>query len=184
MANFKGTIYTSTALFAEKTFGPDAIEHVLEALPMDDQRVLRGATAVGWYPAAPVMSFHRKLDELYGRGDLSLCLDVGKFSAEWTLNAVLKMVLRLRTPNWLMERSTSLWERFHDSGRWELQHNGPVPLLAQLHDFEVRDSAFCVRFSGWLHGAIALTGGKEPEVAHPKCVCTGDPYCQFEGSWR
>ncbi|MDD9967990.1 MAG: hypothetical protein OXR73_17270 [Myxococcales bacterium] len=184
MAQFKGTIYLSTALFTEQRFGSEATNRVIAALPEEDQQVLRDVTAIGWYPTAPIMAFHRKLDELYGSGDLALCVEVGKFSAEWTLNAVLKMFLRFRTPNWLMERSSSLWVRFHDSGRWEILEDPNVPLLARLHDFKVRDEAFCARFQGWLHGAIELTGGKEAHVTHPRCACKGGRFCEFNGRWK
>lgn len=183
MAKFKGTIYTSTALFTDKRFGPGASDKVLQTLPTADREVLQGVTAVGWYPADPILAYHRTLDEVFGRGDLALCVEVGKFSAEWTLNAVLKIFLRLRTPNWLMERSSTLWERFHDSGRWEIQNDPNVQLCAQLYDFKVRDPVFCARFKGWLLRAIELTGGDNAEVDHVACTCKGDRYCHFNGRW-
>lgn len=183
MPKFKGTIYTSTALFADKRFGKGASDRVLEALPAPDREILRGITPVGWYPTEPVMAYHRTLDEVFGKGDLGLCVEVGRFSAEWTLNAVLKMFLRLRSPHWLMERSGSLWNRFHDSGRWEMLEDVEAPLCARLRDFKLRDPAFCARFTGWLLRAIELTGGKNATVEHTDCTSRGGRYCHFNGRW-
>lgn len=171
-------------MFTEQRFGAEAVERVLGALSAADRQILEGAALVGWYPVEPVMAYHHKLDQLYGHGDLDLCVEVGKFSAEWALNTVLKFFVRFRTPHWLMERSASLWGRYHDSGRWEILNDPNVPLLARLHGFEVRDPAFCARFRGWLIRAVELTGAKEPRVVEPACSCRGQAYCEYQVRWR
>jgi hypothetical protein len=183
LAQFKGTIYTTALLFTQQRFGEQAVQDVLHGLDGEDRRLLEGVSPVGWYPTEPVMAYHRKLDEAYGRGDLDLCVELGTFSADWALNTVLKFFLRFRTPNWIMERSSSLWRRYHDSGRWEMLQHPDYPLYARLHDFEVRDPAFCARFRGWLAGAIALTGGKDAHVEEAACVSKGDAYCQYQARW-
>jgi hypothetical protein len=129
------------------------------------------------------MAYHRQLDQTYGSGDLALCVELGRFSAEWALNTVLKFFLRFRTPNWILERSSSLWSRYHDSGRWEILQHPNFPLSARVLDFEVHDPVFCARFRGWLGGAIALTGGKDAHVEEAACACKGHGYCQFQARW-
>jgi hypothetical protein len=184
VAQFKGTIYTSAQLFTESRFGPDAVQRVLAALPAPDRKLLTEITPIGWYPTEPVMAFHHKLDELFGKGDLTVCVELGKYSAEWALNTVLKFFIRFRTPSWLLERSGSLWSRYHDSGRWEVVSSPNLQLSARLHDFQVRDPAFCARFRGWLHRAVELTGGRDPDVREPLCLCKGEPYCEYSARWK
>ena len=184
MAQFKGTIYTSAQLFTEARFGPDAVQRVLAALPAADRELLTGITPMGWYPTEPVMAFHHKVDELFGKGDLAVCVELGKYSAEWALNTVLKFFIRFRTPSWLLERSGSLWGRYHDSGKWEVASSPDLQLSARLRDFQVRDPAFCARFRGWLHRAVELTGGREPDVRESLCVCKGERYCEYTARWK
>lgn len=184
MAQFKGTIYTTAKLFTEQRFGHDAVERVLSELSEGQRDELVGVTPVGWYPTDATMAYHRALDRIYGKGDLALCTELGVFSAGWALNTVLKFFLRFRSPNWIMERSSSLWGRYHDSGRWELMEHAEYPLYARLHDFELRDEAFCARFRGWLHGAIALTGGRHGQVDEPSCAARGDDACLFRARWQ
>jgi hypothetical protein len=183
VAKFKGTIYVSARLFAEQRFGPEAVPRVLAALSPQDREMLTYVAPVGWYPVEPIMAFHRELDRLYGKGDLALCVELGKFSAEWALSTILKLFVRFTSPSWLIERSAALWGRYHDSGRWEHAPTEAFPIQSRLYDFEVRDPAFCARFRGWLARATELTGGKEPEVTEPKCACRGDKYCEFRVRW-
>src|SRR4051794_13320023 len=44
MAHFKGTVFDSTRMFVEQTFGAEGAERVLQELSRDDQDVLRAVT--------------------------------------------------------------------------------------------------------------------------------------------
>jgi hypothetical protein len=184
MANFKGTVFESTRMFVEKTFGAEGAERVLRELSHEDQEMLRGITAVGWYPIEPILHYHHAMDRLFGTGDFALCEQAGRFSAGWAMNSVLKMFLRFRTPTWLVERATSVWSRYHDSGRWRVSTNIPQRIQGDLFDFEVRDRAFCARLRGWLAGAIELTGGEGVNVIEKQCVMRGAECCSFVTTWR
>jgi hypothetical protein len=48
----------------------------------------------------------------------------------------------------------------------------------------VRDPAFCARFRGWLHRAVELTGGRDPDVRESVCACNGEPYCEYSARWK
>ena len=184
MANFKGTVFESTRMFVEQKFGSDAPERVLQQLPRDDQELLRAVTAIGWYPVEPVLRYHHALDRMFGSGDYALCEQAGRFSAGWAMNSVLKMFLRFRTPTWLVERATSVWGRYHDTGHWRISSNIPQRLQGDLLDFAVRDRAFCARLSGWLAGAIELTGGQDVNVVEKQCVMRGAECCSFVSTWQ
>src|SRR5262249_49328814 len=116
--------------------------------------------------------------------DLSICVQAGRFSAGWAMNTVLKMFLRLRSPTWLIERATSVWGRFHDTGRWEVVTPAVRRVQGSLRDFAVRDPAFCARLRGWLQGAVEMTGGKGVTVSEARCTCRGHDRCEFQISWE
>ena len=183
MARFKGSVYESTRMFTEQEFGPSAVGRVLAELSESDRQELAGVTVLGWYPVEPILRYHYALDRVFGSGDLSLCVRAGQFSAGWAFNTVLKLLLRFQTPHTLMERATSVWDRYHDSGRWQIEAQGKQRMLGHLHDFAVRDPAFCARLRGWLHGAVELTGGKKVVIVESRCVCRGHDHCQFTIAW-
>jgi hypothetical protein len=184
MAKFKGSVYESTRAFVQKEFGLEGVERVLSALPAVDRELLRTATAIEWMPIEPVLHFHHELERQFGAGDLSLCVRLGRFSAGWSMNTVLKMFLRLRSPRWLFDKGTSLWSRYHDTGRWEMDPPETLRMSGRLLAFEVKDPAFCARLRGWIAGAVELTGGTNVELSEPRCRCRGHDYCQFVTSWR
>jgi hypothetical protein len=184
MAQFKGSIFESTRVFTEKEFGSNATARVLAELSPADQTALAGVSVLGWYPVEPVLHYHHALDRLYGNGDLSACYRAGRFSAGWAFNNVLKFMLRFTTPMVLIERATSVWERYHDSGRWEVETQGKQRFVGKLHEFQVHDPAFCARLRGWVHGAVELTGGKKVSVIESRCVCRGHDHCAFLATWQ
>src|SRR5436190_20372469 len=100
-------------MFAERKFGPDAPAKILAMLSEEDQQALGDVIAMGWCPVGPVLRFHHAMDRLFGSGDLSTCVEAGRFSAGWAMSTVLKLFLRFRSPVWLIERATSVWGRYH-----------------------------------------------------------------------
>ena len=111
MALSKGTLYASVRLFTERRFGRDAVDKLLAQLTKEDQDLLSSIVPVGWYPLEPIMRFHRVLDKTFGKGDLSLCHEVGRFSAEWQLTSFHKMLLRFKTPDWFFQKGFTVWRQ-------------------------------------------------------------------------
>lgn len=184
LAKFKGSVYESARMFTEKEFGEGAALRVLEVLSPADREILRGVQVLDWVPVEPVLQYHHALDRVFGTGDLSVCTAAGRFSAGWAINTVLKVFVRLKSPHWLVEKGVGVWSRYHDTGRWEIDKQGPLRLSGRLSAFAVRDAAFCARLRGWLHGAVELTGGKHPVVTETRCATHGHADCAFTISWQ
>jgi hypothetical protein len=184
MAKFKGSVYESTRAFVQQEFGVEGVQRILSALPADDRELLSSVTAIAWIPVEPVLRFQQELERLYGTGDRSLCERAGRFSAGWSMNSVLKMFVRLRTPHWLLDKGASVWNRYHDSGRWELDPQMALRISGRLVGFDVRDPLFCARLRGWLTGVVELTGGTGAETTEPRCACRGHDHCAFVMTWK
>ena len=184
MAKFKGSVYESTRAFVQHEFGVEAIEKILAALPSAERELLSSVTAIAWIPVEPVLHFHHELERQFGTGDRSLCEKAGRFSAGWSMNSVLKMFVRLKSPRWLMDKGANVWSRYHDSGRWELDPETPLRISGRLVGFEVKDPMFCARLRGWLQGVVELTGGTGADCIEPRCRCRGHEHCTFVMTWR
>jgi hypothetical protein len=184
MPSSKGTLYTSVKLFAERRFGPDAVEQTLHEMSAEDRDVLAAMVPVGWYPLEPMLRFHRVLDRLFGRGDLALCTEIGRFSAEWQLNLFHKLVLKFKSPQWMVQKAGLMWKHYHDTGRWEVEQPDAHSVMGRLQGFGVVDEVHCLRLHGWFTRAIELTGGKDVRIHEPSCRNRGDRFCEYVGSWR
>jgi hypothetical protein len=184
LANFKGTVFESTRMFTEQQFGAEGLARVLAKLSEEDRTLLSDVQTIGWYPVEPILRYHHALADVFGRGDLAVCTAAGRFSATWSMNTVLKVFLRFKSPTWLIDRATRVWSRYHDTGRWEVSSTGPGNIIGELHDYAVRDEAFCARLRGWLQGAVEATGGKKAIVSETRCACRGHDRCVFELTWH
>ena len=183
MAQAKGTIYLSVEKFVRERWGDEAVQQCLQALSDEDRQVLDEVLAVGWYPLEPVIRFHRAVDERFGTGDLALVEQIGRYSAEWQLNAFHKLVLRFKSPKYIVAKAGQLWSRYHETGRWEVESPAPDTVIGRLHDFAVADECFCTRERGWFARALELTGGKDVTVEEPRCRARGAPYCEYVGTY-
>jgi predicted hydrocarbon binding protein len=183
MAQSKGTIYLSVEKFVIERWGEDALQECLREMPEEDRKVLHEVLAVGWYPLEPVILFHRIVDWKLGNGDLALVQEIGRYSAEWQLNAFHMLVLRFKTPKWLLNKAAQMWSRYHESGEWEVDEPEPQTIVGRLYGFEVADACFCTRETGWFERAVELTGGKNVQITEPRCRSRGDSHCEWRGTY-
>jgi hypothetical protein len=179
----KGVVFLSARRFVEQRYGSDAVERCLAELSPDDRSQLSSVVAVGWYPIDLVLRFHRVVDRLHGRGDLGLCVDMGRFGAEWQLTRFHKLFLRFTSPAWLYHKGAQLHSHYFDAGRWEITQSGDHALLARRHDFDCNDEALCRRQIGWFTRAAELTGAKKSIVTERVCRTRGASYCEFLSEW-
>ena len=180
----KGVIFTTTRLFTERRFGKEAFDACTARLDPCDQAIVSEIVPLGWYPLAPMVRFMRCVDELYGRGDLALCEEMGRFAADWQLGRVKKLLLRFAPGEWVLRRGLNLWHSYHDSGSWSLETPEPNVIIGRLVEFAIEDAAWCRRTQGFLERVGLFTGAREAKVEHPRCVALGDSCCEFTSHWR
>ena len=178
-AQLKGSAYLSTLAFIETHFGAAAKDRVLARLPAEDRALLgHMVLPIQWYPLAPFPRLLRAMDAEVGRGDLTLVTERGTWAAVQDMRTVHKVLLKLVTPQWVIEKAMKLWPNFHTSGRWEAKREGDGA-RAYLHDLGVVDEAMCATLMGWIIGLLQLAGVKRPLVEHVQCRARGDATCQY-----
>lgn len=165
--------------------GDDGVVSVLAGLSAGDRAVLGGDTQEGlrsatWVPFLTHARLLRAIDARFGAGDLALLPGVGRFMAQADLPGLLKPVLRLMTPAFLITQTMRLWRGYHSHGRWELVRTSG-DLRAVLVDHPVAHPAFCATFCGFVEGALAFSGARAPHVEQTACRCHGDRACAFYG---
>lgn len=184
-AQLKGSAYLSTLAFIDTKFGADARARVLARLDEDDRAMLTGGLMlpIRWYPLAPFPRLLRAMEAELGRGDLTLVTDRGVWAAIHDMKTVHKVLLKLVTPNWIIDKAMRLWPNFHTSGRWEAHRESDNAARAFLHELGVVDEAMCATLKGWILGLLTLAGVKKMQVEHLQCRARGAPSCLYHVSW-
>ena len=183
-AQLKGSAYRSTLAYIDAKFGPDAKPRVLARLSTEDRAIAGGILLpIHWYPLEPFPRLLRAMEDELGRGDLALVTDRGAWAAVHDMTTLHKVLLKLVTPAWLIDKGTRIWPSFHTTGRWELERKGDAAARAVLHELGVVDEAMCATLKGWILGLLALSGVKDARVEHGECRVRGAGACVYDIDW-
>lgn len=183
MARSRGTSLLNNRAYLEHRFGEEGWNRLLAALSPDDRLTLSTAVAVGWYDLGVEIRMLHAIDEVLANGDRSRLEEMGRFTAQRDFGGVQRLFFRFANPAFVMEKGMSYWNRYYDTGRWEIRR---IPLGADgaLVDFAMPDPLFCVVTSAYLARMFELVGAKDVRVEHVRCRGRGDATCLFQGRWR
>jgi len=181
----KGSALTSTRKFVSAKYGDLGWDRVLSALPEGDRELLSKRVLVSnWYPFSSFINLLSTADKLLGTGDMALCTDMGRFSAENDLSSIYMVFNKEANPHLIISRAASIWKTYYDSGSMEIGERGDNSVAVRIVDFAEPAKPHCRRVQGWIEMALSLAGGVEPKVAETKCRCAGDEFCEFICSWK
>jgi hypothetical protein len=136
-----------------------------------------------WYPFAAFVDLNQTIDRLYGKGDLALCKQLGRYGCQVNLTTLYSIFFKLGSVPFIIRRSAAAWKVNYDRG--ELQ-----PLLNENNQLRLRISgwpephrAHCLSVFGWIERACELSGGTVMQATET-CRLLGDPACEFYFKWK
>jgi hypothetical protein len=169
--------------------GEDLLEKVLAALSAAAAGVCRKKViSVGDYPYPMFAEFLRTVDIIAGKGDLSLCRDLGVFTAIRDFEFLLQSTssrLQLK-PADLFRDCNRYWKSYYtNAGYMKAESSSPDNAVIRIYDFPAMDRAHCRLMEGWMDQAMVLAGAVWTETFREVfCTSLGDPYHEFTGKWK
>ncbi len=138
----------------------------------------------------PIAAWNTIVREFFARqytdpneGMALFCADLG----EHELTTLVRLVLKVGSPEFMLKRTGFLWKRYFDTGTFGAEQEAPGRWKLWLTD--VADEAStagaltCANGPGpWLQRGLELcgTGGT---VQHVRCRYDGHARCEFEARW-
>jgi hypothetical protein len=184
----KGLLFNYLRDWVVAEHGPDAWVRALERATPRERALYDGLIlASSWQPVAAwnelvrVFFEHEYLDP--NAGMRTFC----KHLAEQDLTSLVKMVLKMGSPPFLLKRTEFLWRRYFDAGRFgarEVGHNHWLLWLEADPDVSrTPNQLTCANGPGpWLERGFELCG-RPGTVRHVRCRYDGAPRCEFEAKW-
>jgi hypothetical protein len=188
MSQAKGSILIHCRDFVVRYHGEDALKAIMAELSAEDAAVFGGLVIHGgWYPVGAWNRAVRALVEGYYEDPDDGMRKLSGYISNADLNSVYRMVLRFGSPEFLVKRTTSLWNRYFDTGRFTADEMGPkhwrLVLEAPRGDDEGPDYYTCgPGVCSWLGQGLKLTG-VHGSVEHIRCRLSSAPYCEYTARW-
>lgn len=184
MTRIKGFAIRGLLKYVKESGHPGGIAALLERLPEPAAGHFRTKILSSrWYPYEAFLGPLHAIDRELGEGDLGLMPEVGLFSGRQDAGSIFRFVAALSSIEAIVSRAGTLWQRYCDSGRFEVVELERGRLHLALEEFPGIDRAHCALIAGWIEGLGRAVGAREPAIEQLRCVHRGDPRCEFAGTW-
>jgi hypothetical protein len=137
----------------------------------------------GWVPFDRFVEANVLADRLFGKGDLALVREMGRFAANHNIGVWKGLIMRHVPPSMLLSITAGLWSHHYDGGRLSSSPAGPTSMIVRIHDFPTPHRAHCLSVAGWVEGSLSLGPRKNVEATETSCAARGDALCELRISW-
>lgn len=181
----KGLGVANARAWVLENHGLDAWRQVVDdELAEPDRRVVESVIAVEWFPLDTYARLFRAIDRVTGTGDLSVVHTISRYQAEKDLKTVYRLLLRLKSPAYVIEKTGDLWRRYHDTGTFTARREGSCRAVGTLTGWAAADEVLCAHnVVAYVERTLELVGATDVSVQHSKCVQRGDAWCEYRASW-
>ena len=167
--------------------GEALLAKVVAALSPEAQQVCRKKViAVVDYPYPVFVNLLRTVDQMVGRGDLTLCRELGVYAAIRDVETVYNLLRKRAQPEALFRDGPVVWKSYYpNAGSYVTIDAHPDHSMIRIVDFPQMDPAHCRLMDGWMSQALVEAGGTWIEEVHEvRCTSKGDPYHEYVGRWK
>ena len=106
MANVKGSALASRILWVQLEHGDAGYQRLLGQIsPELRQTIEMGVNKAKWYPFDQFIELNLVLDRLFGKGDLALIRELGRYGADANLKTIYRLFYKVGTVHWILGRA-------------------------------------------------------------------------------
>lgn len=182
VARVRGITVLGTVRFVKETYGPEAHEKVLAALPAQACAVFLGPLRdASWVGLKDLMAYTEEARKLLAADDPEFWRKLGGFIGRFERD---KGGFRpmVADPATAMRLAGVMWSALYDSGRLEIVVQGPREALARIHGFRTNRD-LCQTNCAAMEGLLS-TDHHAAHAEETACVLDGGPYCEMRLVWE
>lgn len=181
-----GATIISMQSFILSNFGEESYNEWFRHLPEESQEILRSHPKIDeWYPLIDGFSEPtRVLCEEFYRGKLQGAWELGRFSADFGMNTLMKIFLRVSNVSFIVKRASQIMTRYYDPCKVEIIESGPREAVMRVVEFPEMTPYIENRIAGYIQRAVELTGGADVNVFIGPSLTKAHPYTEFKVQWK
>jgi len=182
----KGEAILSLPIFIIKKFGVDKYKNWLSSLSPRAREIYSNPINKNeWYPLKESMIEPTWLmcDTFYN-GSLRGAWDCGRYSAEYGLKGIYRVLVKLRSPQVLIRKGGGIMSSYYKSSEMEVAEQSREHALIRILYFPGIDKVVEYRIAGWIERAIEVTGCKHVSVNITRALSNHDRYTEYRIYWK
>lgn len=108
----------------------------------------------------------------------------GRYSADEGLKGIKKILVKLSSPEVLIQRSAKIIQEYYQPCRFEIKRNTEFSIITRISDFPEMDEYIEYRIGGWMERALQICGSKHVSIQIVSSLAKGAPYTEYKISWK
>ncbi len=185
MVEVKGSAITARIRWVRDHHGEASYRRLKDALPEEHRRMIDARILPhAWVPFELFVSILEEADRMFGNGDLRLCREMGRYSAEVNLPTLYRIFYRFGTPSFIIRKAARLWDVHYSSGRLVVGEEDPEAVCLRIEEFATPHRAHCLSVLGWAERSVELSGAQLLYAEEETCRTRGEEACRIVARWR
>ena len=187
----KGSIFLNSRDYIVNSIGDSVWKLVLANLPGDDAEFFEKNIAKSeWYPVPLLNNLVNTYDLVVGNGDFLSIVPIAEYIAKKDLGPVFEVFVDLKNPQVILNSAPSLWSRYFDSGRVDVESVNVDDKSSTLVLYELADEmkasgvAICTfAVPEWFKTGLLMSGTGSVAITQTECRYKGAESCKYEIKW-
>ncbi len=182
----KGEAMLSIPIFIIKKFGQEKYKRWLNSLSPEAKLVYGNPIAKGdWFPIGEMLTEPtRQLCELFYNSSLRGAWDCGRYSAEYGLKGVYRVLVKLRSPLVLIRKAEAILPAYYKPCEIEVVDHSSDHVVILVRRYPGFDDIIVNRIGGWMERAVEITGCKHVSVTANPTSWKFNPAVEYKINWR
>jgi hypothetical protein len=160
----KGSMILARLAWVKEMYGQMGLRELATGMTSAAGRnLLRGdIDPRAWYNLPLVIELCTAIDARWGRGDLSLNIELARWGCHMNMPRLYKRFIRIGSVDWVLGRAEKLFGEHFTAGKLKVRHEpGQNRAEGEILDFPAPHLALDYSILGFAMGCVELSGGKD-----------------------
>ncbi len=184
----KGTAFLGVLKFVKTSHnGEETLAKVMGLLSDESRQSFKHKIiAVADYPYKTFTELIRAVDKVLGTGDLSLCRELGRYTAKRDVEGIYDFYKKRARPDDLVRDGSVIWNSYYvNAGEMEQEVRADGVVVIGIRRFAAMDEAHARLLEGWMSQAMQEAGAAWiTEIRERQSRAGEEDLKVFEGKWR